>query len=205
MIIVTGCYRSGTSAIAGALHHLGIYMGSNFQKPNEANPKGYFEDPRILRINNDIHHYSLNKHIDIENLIKSLRSFEELVNFNNHRYKVWGFKDPKFCLTVPHTKPITSTSSLIVMKRDVDATVNSIVKAMGYYGKDANIDIWRNFVNHYNNSIDNYLRNHHKGNTMTVEYEAIEIRPKVIIEGISQITEMKFTPAKIQSTLDFLS
>ena len=63
VILVLGIHRSGTSAVAGVLHHLGVYMG----KPNtrtkselppvdgwptyKSNPKGQFEDGNFCSIN----------------------------------------------------------------------------------------------------------------------------------------------------------
>ena len=43
-VIVIGCYRTGTSAVAGVLHHLGVSMGKSFDPPAKSNPKGFFED-----------------------------------------------------------------------------------------------------------------------------------------------------------------
>lgn len=53
--LVMGTPRSGTSAVAGILHHLGIPMGEriddpnnpdrwDFSDPNEWNPRGHFQD-----------------------------------------------------------------------------------------------------------------------------------------------------------------
>ena len=43
-IVVTGIGRTGTSAIAGMLHNLGISMGKKLKVSTNSNPKGYFED-----------------------------------------------------------------------------------------------------------------------------------------------------------------
>lgn len=50
LILVTGQHRSGTSAVAGCLEQLGVYLGSRLMPANEANPKGYFEDTRAVGI-----------------------------------------------------------------------------------------------------------------------------------------------------------
>ena len=49
-VIVLGCYRSGTSAVAGILHHLGVMMGKEFDKPAKSNPTGYYEDLEFKRL-----------------------------------------------------------------------------------------------------------------------------------------------------------
>lgn len=45
-ILITGCARSGTSMIAGAIHLCGAF-GGNMVGPNAANKKGMFENHRI--------------------------------------------------------------------------------------------------------------------------------------------------------------
>ncbi len=44
LILVLGMHRSGTSALAGTLHHLGVEVGSGLVEPTKDNPRGYFED-----------------------------------------------------------------------------------------------------------------------------------------------------------------
>jgi len=48
LILVTGQHRSGTSATAGCLGHLGVALGRHLMPANAANPKGYFEDVRVV-------------------------------------------------------------------------------------------------------------------------------------------------------------
>ena len=41
-ILILGMHRSGTSAIAGTLNNLDVYLGSNLMDPGKENPKGFF-------------------------------------------------------------------------------------------------------------------------------------------------------------------
>lgn len=43
-ILVLGTPRSGTSAVAGVLHHLGLPMGERLLEADDWNPAGYFQD-----------------------------------------------------------------------------------------------------------------------------------------------------------------
>ena len=47
-------HRSGTSALMGALHILGVDLGSNFLNPSDDNPKGFFENNALVRVNEHI-------------------------------------------------------------------------------------------------------------------------------------------------------
>ena len=65
--IILGSGRSGTSMLGGILHNAGYFMGDNLYPPSISNPKGFFENPRINRINElilskyDINPYSFLK------------------------------------------------------------------------------------------------------------------------------------------------
>jgi hypothetical protein len=54
LVLVTGAGRSGTSTIAGALHHLGLHVPLPVIKPNESNPMGFFESTWPLRFHRRI-------------------------------------------------------------------------------------------------------------------------------------------------------
>ena len=44
-LVVLGMHRSGTSALAGMLHHLGVALGDRLMKATLDNPRGYWEHP----------------------------------------------------------------------------------------------------------------------------------------------------------------
>lgn len=43
LLLVTGAGRSGTSTVAGTLHHLGVHVPGPYLKANESNPRGFYE------------------------------------------------------------------------------------------------------------------------------------------------------------------
>lgn len=89
-IIVLGCYRTGTSAVAGVLHHLGVMMGKEFDKPAKSNPKGYYEDTEFKRL------YSmLVEGREVEGNI------DVLIRLREAEFPLWGVKDPQLCLLLP--------------------------------------------------------------------------------------------------------
>jgi hypothetical protein len=171
-IVVMGCYRSGTSAVAGILHNLGVHMGNNFQEPNEQNPKGYFEDPEFVAVNLGIYKASIVKYAD--EFSKNSELFEAKKKFNYlcesraiamaseescGRPTKWGFKDPKFCVTAKHVE-LPSETKIIWIHRDIDDTAKSIIKSIGgLSGRDAHIEKWRKFVEHYRDESRSFLNN----------------------------------------------
>jgi hypothetical protein len=49
--VVLGCGRSGTSLVAGLLASAGWHLGERLLAPNVDNPRGYFEDLPVNRLN----------------------------------------------------------------------------------------------------------------------------------------------------------
>jgi len=47
-ILVLGMHRSGTSAVSGVIHALGVAGPKTLAPPTEWNPRGFFESPRIF-------------------------------------------------------------------------------------------------------------------------------------------------------------
>lgn len=52
--VVLGCGRSGTSTVAGLLAEAGWGLGEQLLAPNSDNPKGYFEDLPVNRLNEEL-------------------------------------------------------------------------------------------------------------------------------------------------------
>src|SRR5690242_12281884 len=48
LVVVSGAGRSGTSTVAGALKMLGLHVPQPEIRPNEANPRGYFEPKWVV-------------------------------------------------------------------------------------------------------------------------------------------------------------
>lgn len=104
-IIVLGMHRSGTSLVARGLYALDVEMGNSLLQPLHDNPKGFWEDKEIVRINDallaihgrkwdsiewdEISKYAGRKY---EKLRKAARSH---IQDNYISSKLWGFKDPR--------------------------------------------------------------------------------------------------------------
>jgi hypothetical protein len=54
VVLILGMHRSGTSALAGVLKALGVAGPKTLASPNEWNPRGYFESPRIFAAHDEL-------------------------------------------------------------------------------------------------------------------------------------------------------
>lgn len=121
-IIVLGCYRSGTSAIAGILSKLGVHMGDQFDPPNKNNPSGYWEDLAFKNI-----HKKFENSDDPKIIIEYLNLIEKRENSHN----LWGVKDPLLCVNLMKlVKNIRKDYKLIICRRNTDAVALSMSKAL---------------------------------------------------------------------------
>jgi hypothetical protein len=53
-VLVIGAGRSGTSTLARALMGLGVAFGREFKRPTRKNPRGFFEEARMLAISKQV-------------------------------------------------------------------------------------------------------------------------------------------------------
>ena len=53
-LMVLGMHRSGTSALAGVLSHMGADLPNNLMAPTEMNAKGFFESQKMMLLNDDL-------------------------------------------------------------------------------------------------------------------------------------------------------
>lgn len=54
VLVIAGMHRSGTSALAGALHQLGAALPKHLIHPNDNNPRGYFESEVLYPLHDQL-------------------------------------------------------------------------------------------------------------------------------------------------------
>src|SRR5215469_4551353 len=103
-IIVLGMHRSGTSALAGMLHHLGVALGDDLMPATADNPRGYWEHRDIVAINDRLMTELGRAWHDVrplppmwENQDAAARAriaIEAVLQRDFAEAPVWGLKDP---------------------------------------------------------------------------------------------------------------
>lgn len=100
-IVVVGLARSGTSIIAGALSHLGVFMGNRAMPP-------VFED--------------MNLSSAIEN--KDHDSVRQVIDTYNSSYQLWGYKRPASLKSLSFLHTYFRNPYYIVIFRDIFSIAN---------------------------------------------------------------------------------
>lgn len=133
-VIILGFHRSGTSALAGALHKAGIYMGSDLIGVNRFNLKGHFEDRDFVDLNGRIltaigYGWQDLPQVFPTQFVRNRFSGEikKLLAKKNQR-SLWGWKDPRTCITLPAYLSYLKKYKLIWIKRDRKQSVESLYK-----------------------------------------------------------------------------
>lgn len=114
-VVILGMHRSGTSALMGALNTLGVDIGITLMKPAEDNPKGFFENDHISRMNEKILESLISSWDDTFPLPENwweqewIRLYKkEISGIIEHEMKsdMIGIKDPRMCRLLPFWNPL---------------------------------------------------------------------------------------------------
>jgi len=135
-ILITGCARSGTSMVAGAVHLCGAF-GGIMRKPNRFNEKGMFENDAV--VNALIKPYLRSHNLDplgqfplpILNRLRIPNDWKERIEkiMLNEGYKEgpWMYKGAKMCLIWPVLHYTFPNAKWIIVRRRTADIVHSCV------------------------------------------------------------------------------
>ena len=136
-VVVLGMHRSGTSAVAGCLHGLGVDFGPRLMPATEDNPRGYYEHIDIVNLHDRLLLALGGSWDETRALPPDWLSDDALTG----RYRadlldllrrdlptapLWGLKDPRLCRLLPWWEPVwtaTNTRPLYVIVRRHPAEV----------------------------------------------------------------------------------
>jgi len=137
-IIVTGAPHSGTSVIARLLQtKMDVMMDEGPIRADEYKPLGYYEDHRVMEINNIAYYNHLDKlqkqedkslPIDIQVPPKWAIEFAKWLVYRNSKYKKWGWKDPVCGGLFQHMHQFFDNPIWIVCKRRDEDVLKSLIE-----------------------------------------------------------------------------
>jgi hypothetical protein len=131
---VIGTSRSGSSALAGTMHCLGVNMGDMLMAPVEdINPKGFFEDLEFLAYHKAMYGEipELLNNLKLEKLNNLDPTYTTLVRKRCSQSK-WGVKDPRmvFILKEFKSKLINCKLKVISTRRPINQSAKSMAKSI---------------------------------------------------------------------------
>ncbi len=138
VICVLGMHRSGTSMLMRLLNICGICIGEerDMVSATNSNKKGYWEHKKVLKINEEILKIfdgqwerppMLKDGWENDSRLSELYvEAKKFIDKMNNDYDVWGFKEPRTCLTLPFWQKIIPNMTYIISFR----TPNDVAKSL---------------------------------------------------------------------------
>lgn len=146
-IIVLGMHRSGTSLLTGILHQSGIYLGEELFPAQKDNPRGCWENKKVIKLNDeilstfDLTYQSPQSLPDEWWNSDKMKLYKELIRdliekeFSGHHFI--GIKDPRMCRLLPLWNLIFEELNInpvyILIYRNPFEVANSLFKRDNIY------------------------------------------------------------------------
>ena len=126
-VMVLSAPRSGSSAVSGVLHYLGVNMGEgHLGKGNAWNERGYYEDHRWQALNKQItgDRYGHNQPAAISQ--RQAAQYKTLAK-KCAASPLWGMKDPRLCFTAQFVWPWLKDVRVVAVEREREAAAASLL------------------------------------------------------------------------------
>jgi hypothetical protein len=141
-VCIAGMHRSGTSMVTKVLHEAGLYLGpaEDLHPPGPANPEGFWENRRFVRLNQQIlgqlgagwdYPPSLPVDWTMDRLAPLRAEAEALLEHFTNR-EPWGWKDPRNCLTLPFWQSLLDRPRVVIVVRNPLEVAHSLRKRNGF-------------------------------------------------------------------------
>jgi hypothetical protein len=142
-VCVTGMHRTGTSLVAALLQRHGLWLGdeAEMMPANPYNPDGYFENDRLVELNDAI--LSLfggswsspprfpESWTDDPRLDEAKETARAIGASLAANHQAWGFKDPRASLTLPFWRAVWGDVFVVVTLRNPIETARSLHRRDG--------------------------------------------------------------------------
>lgn len=185
LFLVLCLHRSGSSATAGVMHHLGIHMGDLLGVPVPSNPKGHFESIPFWEMNQEIL-----RSLGCTSFQPPLRETIRQSDFpedNIRRFlasqikPVWGLKDPVTVITFEIWRPYleeVADITYVFVRRSFEASVRSLAYRDHLSLEEANriLTLYLNNLNYYR-----HLLSQENQDIIDVSFEDLLNNPELFV------------------------
>lgn len=207
-ILVLGIARSGTSALAGTLAHMGIPFGDGLKPIDEQNAKGNYEHMELSKLNQQVlkvfgsnwsdHNplpHNWIEHPEVKSISGQMAS---IIDQDFSGNSIFGIKDPRLVPLFPLYFKILQEKSIksivVASHRNKENTLVSIAKS-GYYHGEFTYSLGNELYEHYSAGIDQAIAlsggiridfEDLLYNTEIVKKEILQSFPKEVSEYLEQ-------------------
>jgi len=134
VLVVTGMHRSGTSLITHWLHACGLQVGETLLDAGNGNVEGHFEDLEFLKLHEEMLGArgagtdGLRAPYEIRPTSYEKAKMAAVIAVKNARFAHWGWKEPRTCLFLDTYAELLPQARYLVLLRDYDEVVQSLLK-----------------------------------------------------------------------------
>jgi len=203
-VVVLGMHRSGTSMVAGVLARLGVDMGQELLGKSWSNPLGHFEDKDFVELNErilDAAGGSWNNPPSESAIRDQEPSFaKEIKNLIRAKESnIWGWKDPRTCLTIELYLPYLTNPYFIVCRRDYQAIAESLRRR-----DRMKIEQGIKLAKIYEDRIKGLFRAHPELPRLEIRYEDVLAAPERELRKIIEFLEIQVNQEQYQQALQLI-
>lgn len=157
IVCVLGMHRSGTSILTRLLNILGVYLGpeERLLQPLADNPRGFWEHQLLQELNEEIltkaggsWHDPPTLSSDWErraNLENFVMRAERVIHDDFTRAKIWGWKDPRTCLTLQFWQRLLPSMRYVICLRNPMDVARSLERRDGF-SVEKGIYLWLTYL-----------------------------------------------------------
>jgi Sulfotransferase family len=196
VVVVLGCWRGGTSCVAGVASHLGATFGSHFEAPSNSNPRGVFEERLLQKFCSGAFEEPtlrpLKSAVYIRRglsrwLARSRRSAKESLMI--------GAKHPLLCLMIPEITEIWRPHYLIAVDRDIRSVSRSFDRYKWWKGHDP-ADFSSRLIRRRDRDLGNITH-------LRVAYEDLVTQPAINVRRIADFLGVQ-DPTVLRNAIQFV-
>ena len=159
IVCILGMHRSGTSLVTRMLNLIGVYLGPEhlLLEANFANPTGYWELDGFVSINDEIlarfggswdEPPLLSPGWETDPVIDDLKErARRLIQDTFAKAKIWGWKDPRSCITLPFWQQLLPDMRYIISLRS-PLDVSRSLEQRDKFSAEKSSDLWLTYVNY---------------------------------------------------------
>ena len=122
LVCVVGPYRSGTSAVAGLLHRLGVPMGDGWKPARPGNAGGTYEDQQLATMCRRWF-----RETSIVERVGRRQRRRDIRQWLAGRPQLAGAKHPLLCLCLPQLARVCPSVQFVAVDRPVSESVTSLI------------------------------------------------------------------------------
>ncbi|MCF7831353.1 MAG: hypothetical protein K9M36_00490 [Candidatus Pacebacteria bacterium] len=208
--IVLGMHRSGTSLVSGILSKLGVFLGREEDMLSQTveNPYGYFENNKVMSINDDILsvfggtwdtipilQYGWQKDVRLNSIRDRIESF---IHDMQSQKAVWGIKDPRMPITLPLWQEYLPENTCYII------TYRNPIEIIYSLQKRKNITAVKNFFSLWSRTYSSIQECIHNKKNIYVSYNLLHANFQREVEKFVDADPFGFLAQQYQEKKEFV-